>query len=66
MCSASEHLQEERGKVEARLQLLLEERDLIDRHIAQQKAKQEDASVAEQGIREQVDMISDTITGLQV
>jgi hypothetical protein len=44
-CIASDHLTEEREKVDAKIQLLIEERDLIDQHLTSQHKKLEEVSV---------------------
>jgi hypothetical protein len=44
-CTASDHLTEEREKVDTKIQLLIEERDLIDQHLTSQHKKLEEVSV---------------------
>lgn len=66
LCAASEHLQEERRKLDARLQLLMEERDLIDKHLAEQKLKQAELSKAEAALQERSALVSTTLHNLQV
>jgi hypothetical protein len=66
ICTASEHLQEERRKLDARLQLLLEERDLIDKHLAEQRVKQAEICKAEAALQERSALVSTTLHNLQV
>jgi hypothetical protein len=65
-CTASEHLQDERNKLEAKLQLLLEERDLIDRHLVEQRAKQVDLAKVETALKERAALVGGTLSNLQV
>jgi hypothetical protein len=64
--TASEHLQDERNKLEAKLQLLLEERDLIDRHLVDQRAKQADLAKVETALKERAALVGGTLSNLQV
>jgi hypothetical protein len=64
--TASEHLQDERNKLEAKLQLLLEERDLIDRHLVEQRAKQADLAKTEATLKERAALVGGTLSNLQV
>lgn len=43
--AASEHLMEERNKLDAKIQLLQEERQLINEHLDNQANKQKDVSI---------------------
>jgi hypothetical protein len=64
--TASEHLQDERNKLGAKLQLLLEERDLIDRHLVEQRAKQADLAKVETALKERAALVGGTLSNLQV
>jgi len=64
--TATEHLQDERMKIEERIQLLLEERDLLDRHLESQAAKQKELNELLSENERNADMLCCTMTSLQV
>eukprot|EP01036_Dinobryon_divergens_P030256 gene30254-39474_t len=62
---ATEHLQVERAKIEDKIQLLLEERDLLDRHLESQAAKQKELNELLSENEHNADMLRGTMTSLQ-
>ena len=64
--TASQHLQAERIKIDTQLRLLQEERDLVDKHLAEQQRKQAELSSTEIGLRERAGMVRGTLQSLQV
>ena len=64
--TASQHLQTERIKIDTQLRLLQEERDLVDKHLAEQQRKQAELSSTEMGLRERAGMVRGTLQSLQV
>lgn len=64
--TASEHLLAERDKLDAKLQLLQEERALIDQHLAEQRNKQGDLARTEGALRERAALVRGTLGNLQV
>ena len=63
---ATEHLQDERTKIEDKIRLLLEERDLLDRHLESQAAKQKELNELLSENEHNADMLRGTMTSLQV
>jgi alpha-D-ribose 1-methylphosphonate 5-triphosphate synthase subunit PhnI len=52
--------------LDARLQLLMEERDLVDKHLAEQKVKQAEISRTEAALQERSALVCTTLHNLQV
>lgn len=62
---ASQHLQSERDKLDAKLQLLQEERLLVDQHLHTQAFKQNEIREQEAAVEEQVRLLRGTLASLQ-
>ena len=64
--SASEHLLEERDKLDNKIQLMQEERDLINKHLTDQKRKQDEILQSELSLKERSLLVRNTLNNLQV
>jgi len=58
-------LEEERSKVESRLALLLEEKELVDKHIAEVNSKRASAKIMESEARQRTNLLEGTLENLE-
>ena len=62
---ASDHLTLERSKIDHKIALLHEERDLIDKHLSEQKRKQDELQQTETGLIERSQLVRSTLLNVQ-
>lgn len=65
MYAASDHLAQERVKIDQKISLLQEERDLIDKHLSEQKHKQDDLQQTELSLTERSQLVRSTLLNIQ-
>ena len=62
---ASDHLTQERSKIDHKIALLQEERDLIDKHLTEQKRKQDELQQTETVLMERSQLVRSTLLNVQ-
>lgn len=63
---AKEHLLEEKEKIEMKLSLLLEEKELVVKHLDDQDAKYRDVVDVENSLHQRAKIVKNTVNNLQL
>eukprot|EP01032_Pedospumella_encystans_P010062 gene10062-11792_t len=63
--AASDHLTQESSKIDRKIALLQEERDLIDKHLSEQKRKQDELQQTETVLMERSQLVRSTLLNVQ-